>query len=237
MEDVLKLIKERQSVRGPFDRERLISKENLKKILEAGSWAPTAHNMQNFEVVLVDDKKLLESLGNIKYTISKTFIKETYQQLSFSEEELKRKKTGILNTRFPASMATPEAKPDEIINGFLGKSIKASAALMIILYDSNNRAPASDGDFLGIMSLGCVMENMWLMAHSLGIGLHIVSSLSDNSVEKEVKSILNIPQELKIAFSCRLGYPISEQSDNLRVRRDVEDFTHINQFGNKDKSK
>jgi len=237
MEDVLKLIKDRQSVRGPFDMKRLISKENLKKILEAGSWAPTAHNMQNFEVVLVEDKKLLESLGNIKYTILKTFIKENYQQLSFSEEELKKKKTGILNTRFPASMTTPEAKPDEIINDFLGKSIKASAVLMIILYDPNHRAPASDGDFLGIMSLGCVMENMWLMAHSLGIGLHIVSSMSDDSVEKEVKSILNIPQELKIAFSCRLGYPISDKPDNLRVRRDVEEFTHINQFGNKGKSK
>jgi nitroreductase len=77
------------------------------------------------------------------------------------------------------------------------------------------------------------MENMWLMAHSLGIGLHIVSSLSDDTVEKEVKSILNIPQHLKIAFSCRLGFPIAAQSESLRVRRDVEDFTYINQFGNK----
>ena len=28
------------------------------------------------------------------------------------------------------------------------------------------RAPASEGDALGIMSLGCVMQNMWLMAES-----------------------------------------------------------------------
>ena len=224
MENLLKLIKGRQSVRGPFDRERPIVKKDLEKILEAGSWAPTAHNMQNFEVVVVDDKKLLESLGNINYTISETFIKENYQQLSFSEEEMKRKKMGILSTRFPVTMTTPESKQVEIANDFLGESIIGSAALMIVLYDYKRRAPASEGDFLGIMSLGCVMENMWLMAHSLGIGLQIVSSLSDDRVEKEVKSILEIPEQLKIAFSCRLGFPISSKSECLRVRRDVEDF-------------
>ena len=47
--------------------------------------------------------------------------------------------------------------------------------------------PAGTGfenDFLGVISLGCAMENMWLMAHSLGIGVHIVSSLSGNEVEE-----------------------------------------------------
>jgi len=52
------------------------------------------------------------------------------------------------------------------------------------------------------------MENMWLTAESLGIGLHIISSLSH---EPEVKKILNIPDDLTIAFSCRLGYPVSKR--------------------------
>jgi len=121
------------------------------------------------------------------------------------------------------------------MNEFLGKSIKSSSTLLIVLYDPDHRAPASEGDFLGIISLGCVMENMWLMAHSLGIGLHLVSSLSGDPVEKEVKNILDIPEHLKIAFSCRLGYPVSTQSEYLRVRRDVEDFTHYDQFGNKNR--
>ena len=33
----------------------------------------------------------------------------------------------------------------------------------------------SPGDVLGMMSLGCVMENMWLMAESLGIRFHILA--------------------------------------------------------------
>jgi hypothetical protein len=35
-----------------------------------------------------------------------------------------------------------------------------SAALLVILFDPSKRAPASEGDVLGMMSLGCVMENM-----------------------------------------------------------------------------
>ncbi len=103
----------------------------------------------------------------------------------------------------------------------------------MVTYDPSKRAPASEGDFLGIISLGCLMENMWLMANSLNIGVHILSSLSGNGIETEVKEILNIPKSLKIAFSVRLGHPTTPVN-YLRVRRDREDFTHYNRYGDKD---
>jgi len=99
-------------------------------------------------------------------------------------------------------------------------------------YDPSRRAPASEGDFLGIISLGCATENMWLMAEALGIGFHVVSSLASGSAEKEVKHILGIPDSLRIVYAIRLGYPVSG-SEYLRVRREVGDFTHYNRFGNK----
>ncbi len=232
--EVLKLIEERQSARGPFDPERPIAQEDLKQILEAGRWSPTAHNMQNFEIVVVDDKKLLEAIGGIRHPVSETFIRENYEQLSFSEEELLRKKVGILGTMFPLSWRTPGAKLEEPeqFNSSLGRVIQTSSVLLIVVYDPGRRAPASEGDFLGAISLGCVMENMWLMANALGIGFHVVSSLSADQVEKEVKSILDIPDHLMIAFSVRLGYPVSA-AKYLRVRREVPDFTHHNRFGNR----
>ncbi|MFX1352028.1 MAG: nitroreductase family protein, partial [Promethearchaeota archaeon] len=62
MSEILEIIRERQSARVSFDPNRPISKETLKQILEAGKWAPTAHNMQNFEVIVVDDKAILEKI-------------------------------------------------------------------------------------------------------------------------------------------------------------------------------
>lgn len=236
MQDILKLIKERQSSRVPFDAKHPIARKDLIQILEAGSWAPTAHNMQNFEIIVIDDKKLLEKIGNIKSQISEVFLKENYQQLSFSVEEFLRKKVGLLGTMFPVSWRNPEELEKIARNSSpssLSNTIKNNLAVLIVVYDTRKRAPASEGDFLGIMSLGCVMENMWIMATSLGIGFQIMSVFGAEAIEKEIKQILNIPKYLKIAFASRLGYPSSKVSKYLRVRRNVEDFTHHNKFGSK----
>ncbi len=56
MSEMLKNIKERQSSRGPYDPNKPVSKENLEQILEAARWAPTGHNMQNYEIVVIDDR-------------------------------------------------------------------------------------------------------------------------------------------------------------------------------------
>jgi nitroreductase len=236
MEALLKLMQERQSVRMSFDTEHPIARQDLHQILEAGRWAPTAHNMQNFEIIIVDDEKLLESIGNIKRPISVTFIRENYQQLSFSEKELKRKKTGLLGTMFPPSWRDPDFRlniNDKKKDSSMQRPFPKCPLMLFIVYDPGKRAPASEGDFLGILSLGCVMENMWLMSNSLGISFHIMSSLSSDTAEKEVKNILNIPENLKIALSCRLGYADSKHAKYLRVRRDIKDFTKHNKYGHK----
>lgn len=236
MQELLTLIKERQSSRCAFDPDKAVPKEALRQILEAGCWAPTAHNMQNFEMVVVDDKKLLEKIKKIHFPVSETFLQENYLQLSFSEEELKRKKTGVLSTMFPKSWLHPgliaeHSHINETSQPLLERHHQMlSCPLMIfLLYDPRRRAPGSDGDFLGIMSLGCVMENMWLMAASLGIGLHVVSALSGSYPEAELKNILHIPDHLSLAIAFRLGYPLTPIS-YLRVRRDVDSITHHNGF-------
>ncbi len=235
MSELLKIIQERQSSRAPFDPNRPVSKENLEKILEAARWTPTAHNMQNFEIVIIDDKVVLEKIGSIKSRISEEFLRENYEQLSFSKEELLKKKTGILGAMFPPDWVNP-AKIAEVAQKTapmpLTQSIRGSPTLLLVIYDSRKRAPASGGDVLGFMSLGCVMENMWLMAQSLGVSLQILSSFATAPVETEIKRLLDVPKYMKIAYTCRLGYPAAT-TKYLRIRRDIEDFAHHNRFGNK----
>ncbi len=233
--DLLELIRRRQSSRVPFDPKRRIAPAELRQILEAARWAPTAHNMQNFEVVVVDDRALLDELSKIETETSVSFVEENYAQLSFSEEELAKKKVGLLGTMFPLSWRTPGVKPhvDEAhAHSILGPLVRSSAAVIVVLYDARKRAPASIGDVLGMISLGCVMENMWLAAESLGIGCHVQSVFSAEGVEEAVKRALGVPEPWKIGFALRLGYPI-EPASYLRVRREVEDFTHHNRFGEK----
>jgi nitroreductase len=261
--NILDLIERRQSSRVPFDPERKIPEDELQQILEAARWAPTAHNMQNFQIVVVDDRHLLEELSKIATEASRAFIEENYEQLSFSEEELKRKKVGLLATMFPPSWRTlrfepappaanlapaaqagmgsadthgpdrwvepaPDASHAQTLLGGPGY-FAMTAVLLVVLYDPRKRAPASEGGVRGMISLGCVLENVWLVAQSLGIGVHVQSLLAASHVEQEVKRILGVPQSLKVGFALRLGYPTIPPT-YLRVRRNLEEFVHRNQF-------
>jgi hypothetical protein len=164
-------------------------------------------------------------------------LRENYEQLSFSEEELLEKKTGILGTQFPPAWKDPDQMEDVARKSTpmpLLQRISGCPTLLIVTYDSRKRAPASEGDVLGFMSLGCMMENLWLVAESLGIGVQILSALAAPPVAAEIQRILEIPDYMNIAFAIRLGYPTEESRQYLRVRRDVEDFTHHNGYQNMD---
>ena len=136
MNEMSKAIKSRLSARGPFDLHKPISQEDLQQILEAGRWAPTAHNMQNFEIIVVDDKSVLKKLSDLKSPISQAFIRENYQQLSFSVEELKRRKVGILGIWFPAFMRdlSIKPKPKEKISSSQGYLVKKNPILLVVVY-------------------------------------------------------------------------------------------------------
>jgi nitroreductase len=232
-EEAMRVIRSRESSREPFDLKRPLSDRDLEQILEAGSWAPTAHNMQNFEIIVVDDPETLQALGRLRNPISMDFIRENYAQLSFSEEELRQKKTGVLASRFPPAWSNPAATPEEL--SAAPRPLPPSPIMLFVTYDPSRRAPASEGDFLGVISLGCLTENMWLTATSLGIGFHIVSSLASGAVEAEVKRLLAIPSALRIVYAIRLGYPAvpaePSQGGYLRVRRTIADFAHRNRYG------
>ena len=146
-----------------------------------------------------------------------------------------RKKTGILGAMFPPEWVDPAKIPEAVKKATpmpLTQSIRGSPTLLIVTYDSRKRAPASHGDVLGFISLGCLMENMWLIAQSLSVSMQILSAFSAPPVETEVKKLLGVPEPMKIAFTCRLGYPAAA-SKYLRVRRDLDDFAHYNEYGNK----
>jgi len=235
MSETLKTIQERHSTRVPFDPNRQVPKEALKLILEAAKWTPTGHNMQNFEILVIDDNTVLEKISNIRTHVLEEFLRDNLTHLSFSEEELKKKKVGILADGFPPDWVNPDKISQfahEAPSIPLEANIRGSPTLLMVFYDPTKKAPATVVDVYGFMSLGCLMENIWLAAEALGVSVQILSLSATASVEKELKQILDVPDPLKIAYTARLGYPVTA-SKGLRVRRDIEDFTHHNKYGNR----
>jgi nitroreductase len=194
--------------------------------------------MQNFQIVVVDDPKTLTLIGALSAEMSEAYLKENYALLSASEAELRVKKIGTLAGIYPRAWVDPEAwNPTSDYRSqltYLGKSLLQPKALLVVLYDSGSRAPGSEGDTLGFMGLGCVMENMWLTAESPGVGMHVLTVFADSDVEAEICSVLKIEPQMKIAFACGLGYAADPSVEDARVRRDLEDFVHHNEFRKKD---
>jgi nitroreductase len=224
------LIEHRHSTRVPFDPIQRVSDAELEQIVDAARWAPTAHNMQNYRLVVVDDRETLQRLGKIEAPISPTFIAENYRQLSWSPEELARRGTGLLGTMFPPSWwtADPAAAPRDAARS-LATLVGGAPMVIVVVFDPTQRAPASEGDVLGLISLGCVLENMWLAAQACGLDVQILSTLSTDAVEPEVERVLAIPPPWRIAYALRLGHAAASD-DHARVRRQPEAFVHRNRF-------
>jgi nitroreductase len=62
--DLFQAIRERYSYRGPFQGDP-ISRENLKRIVEAGLMAPSGKNAQTTGFVIVDDQELVREIGGM----------------------------------------------------------------------------------------------------------------------------------------------------------------------------
>ena len=191
--------------------------------------------MQNYEIIVIDDKALLGKVGSIKSRILEEFLRGNIEHLSYSKEELERKKVGILAAGFPPDWVDP-AKISQVARESppipFENSIRGSPTLLMVLYDPSKKAPAQAVDVYGFMSLGCLMENIWLAAQSLGISVQILSLSATAPVEKELRMLLGVPDYLKIAYTVRLGYP-TVLVKPLQVRRDIDDFTHHNGYGQK----
>ena len=81
--------------------------------------------------------------------------------------------TGSLASMVPPSWRDPSlfSKLEEATfsegPSFMSQIIRHTPTLLVVNYDSRKRAPASAGDILGFISLGCVLQTMWLVWESL----------------------------------------------------------------------
>jgi len=61
MNEIIKTIKERRAIRAFKDRP--IEKEKIQQIIEAGTWAPSARNLQPWKFIIVTNRQLIKEMG------------------------------------------------------------------------------------------------------------------------------------------------------------------------------
>jgi 5,6-dimethylbenzimidazole synthase len=167
------IIKYRRDIRGNNFTNKKIKRKKIDKILQAGLDAPSVGFSQPWKFIVIEDKK-------IKNKIYNNFIKEyEYSKKYFKNKPIYEilKLEGIKET--PVNIAVYYKKQNKKILG------------------QTSQKP------MGKYSVVCAIQNMWLMARSLNIGIGWVSILNP----KKVNKILNVPSDYKLIGYLCVGYP------------------------------
>ncbi|CAH2212976.1 nitroreductase family protein [Tepidibacter aestuarii] len=83
MNDVIKNIKERRSTRK--FKEEQIKEEELQAIIEAGIYAPSAHNQQPWHFTVIQNKSIISEINEESKTVMKGYSHEWIAKLGNNE--------------------------------------------------------------------------------------------------------------------------------------------------------
>lgn len=155
MEDILDIIVSRRSCKN--FKPDLVDEDLIKKVIKAGTYAPSGKNQQSSIIIAITNKKVRDDLSKL----------------------------------------CAEVRGLNGIDPFYGAPV-----VLVVLADKKVFTNVYDGS--------CVMENMLLEAHSLGLGacwIHHAKQMFETEYGKKLLESLGITGEFEGVANCILGYP------------------------------
>ena len=224
--DLFEAIKARRTTNGAF-RPEPIAPEHIRLILEMASHAPSHFNSQPWRFIVVQDEARRATIADIagdsmRMLIEEgTFWKRYSKYFRFSKEEIDRTSDGIHFDKMP-SMLKPFAryvfseKGGAVINKFqvprvLGndahKLVGTSPLLLGIALTRGEYQPEELSGLYSVISLGAVIQTIWVSANALGIGMQFVSTPMEVEGQWEkIVALLEVPDDQALLVLFRLGY-------------------------------
>ncbi|HEX2787092.1 MAG TPA: nitroreductase family protein [Ignavibacteria bacterium] len=256
--DLLEAIKKRKTTNGFFlDKE--ISQEHIDLLVKMSSHCPSHFNSQPWRFVLVQDKSVIKKIGRIagdamtQLMDDGRFWKQYKKYFRFSEEEMEKTKDGIHIDHLPAFLK-PFAKSifsetggkvismlkvSKILGNDEEKLVSSSPLLFAITLTKDEYKPCELSGFYSVISMGAVIQTLWLVTTSIGMGMQFISTPGEIPKKwKEVSEILNIPLDQELMAIFRMGY-IDENVERPAIdwtssqRKGIDELAFNNYFGNK----
>ncbi|MFZ5595911.1 MAG: nitroreductase family protein [Bacillota bacterium] len=198
--EVERLILRRRSVR--LYQKKQVPGELIKRILEAGRFAPSAGNCQPWKFVVVRDRKIIDGLTEDvvgKCRLFKSLIDYRSGRLRF----LKKITAKLLTKLMPNDLhPMPFSFISLIADGKLG--LYHGAPTIILIFKDVRGVSNPDLD------CGIAGQNMVLAAHSLGLGTCWVSFTKLAFKSSKWYKYFNISFPYKFASSLCIGYPVGD---------------------------
>ena len=120
--DLYEAIEKRRTIRV---FKKGATEEQLRRIILAGSKAPSGGNRQPWEFIVIDDPKIIEQLGELKYQLNRKFTPEEGETQKEVDERAMNQKRWFQN----ASVVAVCTKKKEATNGWLAVENMSLAAV------------------------------------------------------------------------------------------------------------
>ena len=215
--EILEGIKTRQSIRA--FKPNPITRDVMKKILEAVSNSPSYSNTQPWEVVVVSGKKkdeLSRKLLELAKAKAPTNPDMPIPKSWPSAMEVRSREHGArrLNT---LGMARDDQEGREKLRLMNFEFYGAPCAILLFM-------DGSLGEW-SIFDMGLFAQNLILAAHSLGVESCLQASVTNYALE--IKKFLGMPESKKLVVCISLGYPDEKAKLNTYrgLKQKPDEFT------------
>ena len=190
--DVLQTIQERRSTRAYMDRP--VEKETLEKLIGLASQAPSAINIQPWELVVVS--------GEERKRLSRVLVKRMRERNISCGPGAKKplpghfveRQRGLLNVMLPN---LPEGTSfQDFINEGSCNFYGAPTAVIIVIDKVFSSARLTD--------IGIVVGYLVLAAHAMGLATCPIGLIT--AFDEDIREQLNLSEEKEVVIGIAVGY-------------------------------
>jgi nitroreductase len=237
--ELFEAILRRHTTNGPF-LDKPVSPEHKQRLIEMASRAPSHFNSQPWRFIVVEDEERRQQIGDIAGDSMRRLIEEGrfWQQyrryFRFSQEEANQTSDGIHIDNMPPVLK-PFAKylfteqggkmmnalqVPRVLSKDARKLVAGSPLLLGLALTRAEYKPGELSSLYSLVSLGAVVQTIWLTAISQGMGVQFISTPQEipDNWEKLVR-LLNVPDDYELMLMFRLGYT------DASIKRPTIDWT------------
>jgi nitroreductase len=238
--------------------DRKVSQEHIELLIRMGACAPSHFNSQPWRFIVVEDEDTIGRIGKIagdamvQLMEEGIFWKKYEKYFRITKKEIENSRDGIHIDHMP-KVLRPFAKQIMSEKGgkllsklkipkILGKDeeelVASSPILFVILLSKEEYKPGELSGFYSAISMGAVIQNLWLTTTDIGMGMQFVSTPGEMPrMWEEITDMLNVPDDHEMAAIFRMGYKEEETKRptidwKSEQRKSSEELAFKNKWGN-----
>jgi nitroreductase/NAD-dependent dihydropyrimidine dehydrogenase PreA subunit len=195
-DQLLELVHSRRSIR--LFKEKKVERDMIGKVLDAARFAPSGHNEQSTEFVVVQDQNTIREIAKLTTGYLSKLVQQIRNPIA---RIIMRRSLGQRSFDYVANLAPEMEHLVNLFNSGTDWIVRQPPVLVLFCADS------AGGNFANV-NANLALHNAALAAEALGLGCYytgfvVIACGNDNSIAR----LLSLPETHKIYGALAMGYP------------------------------